>query len=515
MGENILALRNISKAFYGIKALSDVSIRVEKGEVLGIIGENGAGKSTLMNIVGGVLQPDSGDMLLYDQPYKPKNTMDANASKIAFIHQELNLCNNLTVAENIFLIDFPKINKIPYINKREMNRLAHEAIKAVGLQCPPDTLIEKLSQGERQLVEIAKAFSMDAQVIIFDEPTTSLTARETERLFKIIGDLKQKGRSIIYISHILSDIQKLTDRIVVLRDGNVTAEGTTSSFNIDSMIFNMIGRDMKHIYPERKNVVSDEKKVELVNITKKGIVSNINLHAHEGEVVGIFGLMGSGRTELMHIFFGLDSFESGEIKIKGKLKSKNTAVQSIKQGVAFVTENRREEGLMLEMTVLENLSFVAMPNLASRFLRFIDKSRIADKAAAISQRLRIKSGAIEKSAAKSLSGGNQQKVVIGKWLMTSPEIFIVDEPTRGIDVGAKFEVYSVINNLACDGAAVLVVSSEIEELMGICDRIYVMSRGEITGCVGQDEFDRETILRYAFGQCAFNKNASHESEVQQ
>ncbi len=498
--EPIIVFQDITKNFFGVPALKGVSLSIMKGEIIGLIGENGAGKSTLMNILAGVHIPDGGGMRFDGADYSPASAKDAICSGVAFIHQELNLFANLSIAENFYLDRFEK-NRFGLIDLRSMNKKAQEHLAQVGLDVSARTLVEKLTQGEKQLVEIAKALSTDAKVLIFDEPTTSLTLRETENLFALIKKLQAEGRTIIYISHILNDVKELSNRVAVLRDGQLVHESATDKIDVLEMIYHMVGRDINQIYPPKTNTPQDEPLLEVKDLTKAGITQNINFTVHKGEVLGFFGLMGAGRSEMIRIVYGLDDMENGEIRVNGKRIVKPTPQKMIRSGVAFVTENRREEGLLMEDTIVDNLSLAALPRFAGKVLRIINRKALVNEAAKITDSLSIKCSSLYKSTAKSLSGGNQQKVVIGKWMLNRPDIFILDEPTRGIDVGAKYEVYSVINALAESGSGVLVISSELEELMGVCDRIHIMSMGEIVGTVCRNEFAKERIIRTAFRQC--------------
>ncbi len=500
MNEYVLELKHIAKSFFGIAALKDVNFGLRKGELLSLIGENGAGKSTLMNIVGGVLKPDGGKLYLNGDDYKPSGPPDATKAGIAFIHQELNLFTNLSILDNVYIDSFPKVPGTPFIKKSAMTRKVKAVLEAVDLKVSPETIVEKLSPGERQLVEIAKALSAEPQIMIFDEPTTSLTARETEKLFSIIEGLKRDGKSIIYISHILADVQRLSDQIIVLRDGEITDSGKKEEFTVHRMISSMIGREINQLYPEKMNEPSREKVLELENISQSGIVHKINMNIYRGEVVGMFGLMGSGRSELARIVYGLDPYERGVIRVMGKEIQRMTPKKAIENKIAFVTENRREEGLFMEFSIMDNLSLVSISKKARTKVGIVDSSLVRDSTRKMVNTLKIKCPPIEKNPAKSMSGGNQQKVVIGKWLLAKPELLIVDEPTRGIDVGAKYEVYSIINQLAADKKGIWVISSELEELMGICDRIIVMGNGEIKGELTKDEFDKEVIMKAAFNQ---------------
>ncbi len=498
MSGPILEIEGVEKSFFGVNVLHDVSFTVQEGHILGLIGENGAGKSTLMNILGGVLQSDAGHIKLMGKEYAPKNPREATKSGIAQIHQELNLFTNLSAAENIFIHGFPRLSTLPLIDKRFVKTRTRQLLEEVELHISPDTRVERLSPGERQLVEIAKALNADARIIIFDEPTTSLTTRETERLFGLIERLRDQGKSIIYISHILGDVRRLSDEMVVLRDGAVVGNGTKDQFTIDQMITLMVGRSLEQLYPPRHTTPVTEKALEVRGLSLAGIVEDINFTLYKGEVLGVFGLMGSGRTELARILFGLDAFERGSVLIDGVQQHHFSPHESIKRGLAFVTENRREEGLLMDMSIAENMALVALPGFARSGLQLVDRTKMLAEVRRIGSALQVKSNAFEHQPVKSLSGGNQQKVVVGKWLIAQPKVFIMDEPTRGVDIGAKYEVYSIINDLAAQQTGVLFISSEIEELIGICDRILVMSNGEIQACFERNEFDRENILRAAF-----------------
>jgi ABC-type sugar transport system ATPase subunit len=412
----------------------------------------------------------------------------------------LQLCHhtNLSIAENIFIHGFPRYPGLPLMKKRVARARVKELLAMVDLRLSPDTPVERLSPGERQLVEIAKALNSDARIIIFDEPTTSLTVRETERLFTLIERLRAQKKSIIYISHILGDVQRQCDEIMILRDGEMVKTAHAHELSIHEMIALMIGRTIEQLYPARPTGPGPEKVLEVHGLSQTGMVAEIDFALHKGEVLGLFGLLGSGRTELARILFGLDSFERGEILLNGKPRRRFTPQESIKQGVAFVTENRREEGLLMDISIAENIALVSLPHFVRRGLRFVDRGRLYAEVEKLGRSLQIKSTSLQRQPVKSLSGGNQQKVVLGKWLMSRPSVFILDEPTRGVDVGARSEIYTIINRLAAQGTGILVISSEIEELMGMCDRILVMSNGEIQASFARADFDQEKILQAAF-----------------
>ncbi|MGL4651689.1 MAG: sugar ABC transporter ATP-binding protein, partial [Caldilineaceae bacterium] len=348
----------------------------------------------------------------------------------------------------------------------------------------------------------AKALSVDARIIIFDEPTTSLTARETERLFRIIERLRADGATMIYISHILGDVERLSDEVAVLRDGELVSHGPAADYTIGRMISMMVGRSIEQLYPEHTSSPRVQPVLQVERVSKRGIVEDINFTLHEGEILGIFGLMGSGRTELARILFGLDQGEKGEIRIGGTLRARTTPRTRIDEGMAFVTEHRRDEGLLMDISIAENLGLVALPRFAAGAYAPVRTGPYLERIASVAESLRIRATNVQQQAVKTLSGGNQQKTVIGKWLMADPKVLIIDEPTRGVDVGAKFEIYSIIGELATKGTAVLFISSELEELMGVCDRMLVMGNGEILADFARADFDRERILRAAFRENA-------------
>ena len=495
----LLQFDKVCKSFFGVPVLHDISFQLGAGQVLGLVGENGSGKSTTMNIAGGVHPMDSGRMILAGADYQPRSPRDAQASGIAFIHQELNLFRNLTIAENLFIDGFPKLVRgLPLIDRRAAGARSAELLAAVDLQVPPSTPVSRLSQGERQLVEIAKAFSADARIIIFDEPTTSLTQRETERLFDLIGRLKARGIAVIYISHILGDVMRLCDDVVVLRDGHLVGASPKSAMTIDRMISLMVGRTIDQLFPPRTTPPAAGRPVlEVRGLTQPGIVKDVSFSLQPGEVLGISGLMGSGRSEMARILFGLDPCESGEIVVAGEKLPAASPAACMARGMAFLTEDRRAEGLMMEASIADNIALPSLSEHAAGWLRMIERTRLGDDVKKVSEAVQIGARDLQRTLVKHLSGGNQQKVVIGKWLLRAPRIFILDEPTRGIDVGAKYEIYKIINRLAADGAGILFISSEIEELIGLSDRILVMGHGEIRGQHERASFQREDILRSA------------------
>jgi ribose transport system ATP-binding protein len=503
----ILELRQICKAFFGVPVLRDVGCSVARGSILGLVGENGAGKSTLMNILGGIVQPDAGHMLFDEQPYAPGDARQSAEQGIALIHQELNLFENLTVAENLHLPAFPwrRLGRVglPLIDHRAMRRRATEMLEATGVSVPVGKRVADLSPGERQLVEIARALGAAPRLIIFDEPTTSLSTRETERLFQLIGRLRDRGTSMIYISHNLGDVLKLCNDIVILRDGQVVGSGPATSFTTDQLITLMVGRQIEQLYPSRAPFPSGagEPLLEAKSLSRGDDVQQINLSVRRGEVVGIFGLMGAGRTELARLIFGLDRADAGDVAMSGN-RLRPSPRRSIRGGMAFVTKDRRAEGLMTDATVTENASLVSLPRFTRTPFKLVDRSRMTRRVNDSIAAVHLTGVSRTTQPVRTLSGGNQQKVVFAKWLANQPDLLILDEPTRGVDVGAKFEIYKLINQLVAGGAGVLFISSEIEELIGMCDRILVMSGGRITGELPYGSFDRDRLLSAAFGEGA-------------
>ncbi|MBM3840999.1 MAG: sugar ABC transporter ATP-binding protein [Verrucomicrobia bacterium] len=559
----LLSFSGITKSFFGVAVLKEVSFSVPAGQTLGLVGENGAGKSTLMNILGGNLTPDAGQMSLAGEPHAPAAPKEATRAGVAFIHQELNLFPNLSIAENLFLAAFPRLGQkvvrgssfvdrgstdttrvqqrstinepqttnheprtrnneqrtpsigLPWIDRRTLRSRTTELLRQVGLDHPPDTPVERLSAGERQLVEIAKALSIEPRLIILDEPTTSLTARETEHLFALLNRLRERGIAMIYISHALNDVLRLCDSIVVLRDGAVVGQGPRAEWTVERMITLMVGREMEQLFPQRprsnpgspsasaagpgstSGAESSDAILEVAGVTQPGIVADISFRLRAGEVLGISGLMGSGRTELARILFGLDPMERGEILLAGRPIERLSPRERVAAGIAFLTESRRDEGLCLDASIADNLALVALPRHASRPAGWLDQGAMNAALQAARRAVTLSASARDLQPAKTLSGGNQQKVVLAKWLLNEPRVFILDEPTRGIDVGAKHEVYSLINQLVGRGAGVLMISSEIEELIGMCDRILVMNRGRIRDEIHLHQFDRERILKAA------------------
>jgi len=488
----VLKMDNITKTFPGVVALDEVSIDLKKGEVLGILGENGAGKSTLIKILAGNYIKDSGDIYVDGQKFEIKGPAEATASGIRVIYQELNTLNNLTVAENIFVGE--QLVKGPFrtVDWKAMIKKALELLDSLNVVLDPNAIIGDLSVSEKQIVEIAKAISQEAKILVMDEPTAALSAEETQSLFKIIANLKSRGVSIIYISHRLKEIFEITDRVTVLRDGKKVATLATKDTNANKLVELMVGRDIKDMYPKRKVPIGDVV-MQVENLSADGF-TDVSFELRKGEILGIFGLLGSGRTSLVKALFGANKIKSGSVKINGKaanLKSPNAARN---QKIGLVPLDRKVEGLALIMGVKQNITLANIEDIGKSFL--ISKATERNKAENWVKEVGIKTPTIEQEV-NSLSGGNQQKVVLAKWLESGSQIIILNEPTRGIDVGAKIEIYKLMQDLCEKGSSVIMISSELPEIMSIADRIIVMSKGRFNGQYQREDATEEGLLASA------------------
>lgn len=496
MPENspLLAVRGLTKSFPGVLALRGVSLHLHKGEVLSLIGENGAGKSTLMKILAGVQPADNGDYLIDGEPVSLQNVRDAMERGIALIHQELNLAANLDLAANIFLGREP--NKKGIIEEKKLREDASKYLKRVGLDLPSETITGTLPIGKQQLVEIAKALSCDARVLIMDEPTSSLSQKETETLFEVVKDLRNQGISVIYISHRLGEVIELSDRVTVFRDGENAGDLEKDEINHENMVRLMVGRDLSEFYDRQihqpgKTVL---KAHEIISPSYCDIP--VSLEVRAGEIVGIAGLVGAGRTELLQTIFGVTPALAGELELDGQSFRPSCPADAINAGIALAPEDRKQHGLVLPMTVRENASLPSLErDQVKGFLNQEAELKIADRAV---EQMSIKTPTIEQIA-RFLSGGNQQKIVLGKWLAMKPKLLMLDEPTRGIDVGAKREIYKLMEKLAGEGMAILFVSSEMEEVLGMADRAYIMHEGRVSGELSREELSEESIMHLATG----------------
>lgn len=488
----VLKMDNITKTFPGVVALDNVSIDLKKGEVLGILGENGAGKSTLIKILAGNYIKDSGDIYVDGQKFEIKGPAEATASGIRVIYQELNTLNNLTVTENIFVGE--QIVKGPFrtVDWKAMTKKAVELLDSLNVKLDPNAIIGDLTVSEKQIVEIAKAISKEAKILVMDEPTAALSAEETQSLFKIIGTLKARGVSIIYISHRLKEIFEITDRVTVLRDGKKVGTTKTKETTANRLVELMVGRDIKEMYPKRKVDIGDVV-MQVENLAAEGF-SDISFELKKGEILGIFGLLGSGRTSLVKALFGANKIKSGSIKINGKVVSLKSPNAARNEKIGLVPLDRKAEGLALIMGVKQNITLANIEDIGKSFL--ISKATERNKAANWVKEVGIKTPTLEQEV-NSLSGGNQQKVVLAKWLESGSQIIILNEPTRGIDVGAKIEIYKLMQDLCERGSSVIMISSELPEIMSIADRIIVMSKGRFTGQYQTEDATEEGLLASA------------------
>ncbi len=492
MSAPLLEVRKLSKSFPGVRALKGVSIALQPAEVLAVIGENGAGKSTLMKILAGVQRPDSGAILMNGAEVEIRSVHDALARGIALIHQELNLADNLDVASNIFLGREPLRGGL--VDTKRIRREARKFLDAVGLDVDPATLVGTLPIGCQQLVEIAKALSVNARVLIMDEPTSSLSAGEAEKLFKVIHDLRSSGVSVIYISHRLGEVKKLADRVTVLRDGENAGDLAREEISHNGMVKLMVGRDISQFYPHEPHTPG-QIVLEVAGIrtpAHPGHALSFTLCA--GEIVGVAGLVGAGRTEMLETLFGVTPALGGTMLVAGKEIAPRSPLEAIGVGLALVPEDRKRQGVILEMTVRDNVSLASLRK--DQRAGFRNGRRERELSAEMIGSLRIKTPH-DRQIVQFLSGGNQQKVVLGKWLALRPRVLFLDEPTRGIDVGAKQEIYRLMEELAREGVAILFVSSEMEEILGMSDRALVMHEGRITGELARAGLSDEAVMRLA------------------
>ena len=484
-------MENISKSFPGVVALDGVTLTVEGGSVHALMGENGAGKSTLMKCLFGVYEKDSGNIYLDGETVEFKNSKDALAHGVAMVHQELNQALKLTVAENMWLGRFPKYkDALPFINKKETLRRTSEVFHSLGLDVDPNTKMENMSVSQRQMVEIAKAVSYNARVIVFDEPTSSLNTDEAERLFEIIKKLKNDGCGIIYISHKMEEILRISDVVTVMRDGKHVATRSSDSITTDEIIKLMVGRELSKRYPEKNGDIGDTL-FEAVGLSSEfSALEDVSFKLRKGEILGISGLDGAGRTELLENIFGTATRSSGKLYLSGKEIYNRNPEEAIKNGFAFVTEERRASGIFGILGIRENTVISSLKKW--RCGPFLSKRKMNEITLEYIKKLGVKTPD-ENTKIRSLSGGNQQKVIFARWLLLEPTVLLLDEPTRGIDVGAKYEIYELICELARSGRGVILVSSEMPELLGLCDRIIVLSGGKLAGTVGSDATQEEIM----------------------
>lgn len=487
-------MKNVNKQFPGVYALKDVNFELEKGEVHALLGENGAGKSTLMKVLGGIYSIDKGEIYIDGQKVEVKSVKDAQAFGISIIHQELVLVPYMTVAENIYL-GRELTGSAGLVDKKAMIREAQKLLDSFELKIKASSLVTKLTVAQQQMVEIIKAISFNAKILVMDEPTSSLTEKEVDFLFDTIKSLKKKGVGIVYISHRMSELFQISDRITVMRDGQYIGTKVTQNTNKDELISMMVGRELTNYYTRTYNEPG-EVVLEAKNLTRKGILKDISFNIKKGEILGVAGLMGAGRSEVMRAIFGLDPIDSGEIIVEGKKVDIKEPNDAMKHGIALVPENRKEEGLFL----VQSVKFNATLKVLDKFIKFIkvNKKTENDIVNKYVEKMSIKTPTTEQLVG-NLSGGNQQKVVIARWLATEPKVLILDEPTRGVDVGAKAEIYLIMNELVNSGVSIIMISSELPEIINMSDRVLVMCNGSISGNLVRGELTQEKIMHYATG----------------
>lgn len=491
MAQTILEMRDVKKSFGPTVALQNIHFKLALGEVHALLGENGAGKSTLIKILGGIYEPDQGEIFINDQKVTIHGVTDAQALGIGIIHQEIVLVPHLSVAQNIFLGREKTKNGL--LSKNEMRIEAQKMIDALDIKIDASSPVSKLTIAQQQMIEIIKAVSFNAKILVMDEPTSSLSEDEVQTLFSLIGRLKKQQVSIIYISHRMEELFSLTDRITIIRDGTYVDTKITSETSAEELVHLMVGRNLESFYVRNYNTPGPEV-LRVEALTKKGVFSDVSFSVRAGEIVGFSGLVGAGRSEVMMSIFGAEAYDSGSISFKGKPVKFKNVMQAINAGIGLVPEDRKQQGLVLINSVGFNLTLAALKFLMDGIL--ISQHKKNDMTEEYFEKLRIKA-ASPQIAASSLSGGNQQKIVLSKWLATKPDLLILDEPTRGIDVGAKSEIYALINELAKQGMAIIMVSSELPEIINMCDSVCVMKAGKLVAQIEQDEISQEKIMQYA------------------
>ena len=492
MNEVIVRMEHITKTFPGVKALDDVHFELRAGEVMALLGENGAGKSTLMKILSGVYTRDGGEMKIFGKSYGDLTPKGAQALGVAIIHQELNMCRHLSIAENMFL--GREKTRLGALSQREMETEASNALEELGIDLDPRQVVGELPVSKQQMVEIAKALSTNAKILIMDEPTSSLTSREIDDLFRIIRDLKTKGCGVVYISHRLEELQYIVDRVTIMRDGQFVTSGRFQDMTMDEIIANMVGREIKEKFP-RVQCKKGKCVFEARGLNAGRMVRDVSFQLYEGEIVGFAGLMGAGRTETTRAIFGIDPKQSGQIFLDGREIAIHSPADAIRQGVVLAPEDRKKDGLCTKLSIRHNIALPNLDLLCNRLgvVSHSKENAMCDRAV---RNLQIKTPSLDVDAA-NLSGGNQQKVVVAKWLARNSRVVLFDEPTRGIDVAAKVEIYHLMNQLKQQGIAVMFVSSELPEVLGIADRVIVMCDGQITGEVMARETTQNEILTLA------------------
>lgn len=491
----LIQVDRIMKRFPGVLALNNVHLDLRVGEVLGLIGENGAGKSTLMNILLGSFPPDEGEMQFKGKPYKPHSPSDALKTGISMIHQEISLVHSMSVAENIWIGRENKFSQFGVMSVKKRLKATKDLLSRCGIDLDPEAKVSELSIANMQLVEVARAVSYDSDVIIMDEPTSALTNSEIDKLYAIIRDLSSKGKGIIFISHKLDELFDVCNRVTVMRDGQYVTTRSIDDISQDELVTLMVGREIKDMYP-KETVNLGDVALEVKNLTRKGSFKDISFQVHRGEILGFCGLMGAQRTEIMQAIFGIDRPSSGEILLDGTPIRNRSTDQAINNKIAMVTEDRLRRGAIHKLSVKVNMSLAYLKTICK--VGFVDRKKENEDCLDMVEKMSIKVSSLDQTIG-SLSGGNQQKVIIGKWLLTEPEVLILDEPTRGIDVGSKAEIYKLIGELAKQQKAIIMISSDLPEVMGISDRILVVREGQIVAEKQRGEFSQDVLMKHAFG----------------
>ena len=495
MKETILELKGIAKYFPGIKALDNVDFNIRTGEVHALIGENGAGKSTLVKIMTGIYQPTKGEILMDGKPVLFKTSHDAQAAGVVAIHQEASMFSDLTVTENIFMGHHTRKNRFGTLSWKAMKKHTQELLNRLELDINPDTLIKNLGTAQRHMVEIAKALSVDARVVIMDEPTSALSLREVDELYKIIRQLRDQGKAIVFISHKFEEIFEICDQFTVFRDGQYIGEGEVAASTVDDIVKMMVGRSLNQMFPKKEANIGEPAMV-VENLSLPGYFKDVSFTLHKGEILGFFGLVGAGRSEVMRTIFGIDKKSGGTIRLEGKELEITSPRIAMKKGIAFVPEDRQQQGAILDMSLTKNITLPQIDDIST--FSVINSAKEKEITEEFGNMMEIKAANWQVNA-NTLSGGNQQKVVLAKWLATDPKILILDEPTKGIDVATKAAVHEFVSDMASRGLAVILVSSEMPEVLGMSDRIVVMHEGEVTKTFLRDEADSDDIILAATG----------------
>ncbi|MEI3611839.1 sugar ABC transporter ATP-binding protein [Pseudogracilibacillus sp. SO30301A] len=495
--EYFVEMTGINKSFSGVHVLKDIHFNVAKGEVHALMGENGAGKSTLIKILSGVYTRDNGVVKVKGEQVSFTNPKEAEERGINIIHQELNIIPHLTVTQNMFLGKELTFGKLGFLNKKAMKDATLESLKELGVtNINPDELAGNLSVGQQQMIEIARALATKSELIIMDEPTAALTDREIEVLFEVVNSLRERGVSIIYVSHRMEEIFKICDRITVLRDGEYIGTENIKETSFDEVVRMMVGRELGERFPVRNAEIGDVV-FEVKDLELESLFADVNLEVRAGEILGVAGLMGAGRTEVMETIFGYRKKSKGKIFLYGKELVINHPLDAIKAGLAFVTEDRKDKGLVINASIRENISLTNMNSFSSNGV--VSKTKEVELVNKLMEKLHVRASGMSQEV-KRLSGGNQQKVVIAKWIGISPKVLLLDEPTRGVDIGAKKEIYSIMNELSESGVAIIMVSSELPEVLGVSDRIMVLHEGKVTTVLNREEADQEKIMVAATGR---------------